>query len=102
MRKNDLALKVKDLLIIVFNITLMLINLLWACGIIAASIYIFFYIPERFILFTLPVLLTIGMIIKEFKVKNIVKRIYINLFLFLGFFLTSFYMYMLELSLTSK
>jgi hypothetical protein len=96
MRKNVLTLKVKDLLIIVFNITLMLINLSGALvQIIAALVFEGFFFHERLILFILPILLTASMIIKEFKVKNLVKRVYINLLLFMGFFLIQFYIYLI-------
>jgi hypothetical protein len=75
------------------NIVLILINLNGAFATYSMSSFDDLQIHERIVIFTGSLLLLLIMIIKEFLVKSLQRRVYFNLFIMLGYILIYIYMY---------
>jgi hypothetical protein len=75
----------------VINIFLIIINLNFCFGMFTAASFTGLIFYERVIIVTSTVLLTLFMIMKEFRVKPLLKRIYMNLFIWASFMSVLYY-----------
>ena len=92
MGKEDVSSKPKTLHKVI-NVALILINVNGA--LVMFSVYSFdeFQYYERLIILISSLMLTAFMIIKEFKVKPLLKRIYFNFAIWMGFMAISYYIF---------
>ena len=75
----------------VINVILIIINLNFCFGMFTAASFTGLNFHERVIIVTSTVLLTLFMIIKEFRIKPLQKRIYLNLFIWAAFMCVLYY-----------
>ena len=75
----------------VINVLLIIINLNFCFGMFTASSFTGLNFHERAIIVSSTVLLTLFMIIKEFIVKHLLKRIYLNLSIWAAFMCVLYY-----------
>jgi flagellar basal body-associated protein FliL len=77
----------------VINIILIFINVVMSLCAFSVSTFMGFKIHERVVIVLAALLLTVFMVVKEFKVKLILKRVYLNLVIYTGFLVIFFYVY---------
>lgn len=77
----------------VINIFLLFTNASYIFGMISVSQFPDFQFHERVIIAVSTLLLAIFMVAKEFKVKPLLKRIYLNLLIFGAFFGVHYYVF---------
>jgi hypothetical protein len=75
----------------VINVFLIIINLNFCLGMFTAASFTGLNFHERAIIVTSSVLLTLFMIIKEFRVKPLLKRLYLNLSIWAAFMCVLYY-----------
>jgi hypothetical protein len=71
----------------VINIFLLIYNSSIAIGVFSTYSFEDLQFYEKVILIVPALLLTAFMVIKEFKVRPLIKRVYLNLFILMGFML---------------
>ncbi len=74
----------------VINIFLIILNSIFAFGICSTYSFDTLLFYKKVILIVPAVLLTAFMIIKEFIVKHLIKKMYLNIFICMGFILIIF------------
>jgi hypothetical protein len=77
----------------IINTLLIIINSVMSLCAFSVSTFIGFQIHERVVIVLTALLLTTYMIIKEFKVNLILKRLYLNLGVYVGFLGIFLYVY---------
>jgi hypothetical protein len=75
------------------NIFLIIVDVNYSIGMLSVSQFTGLHFHERTIIIVSALLLTLFMIIKEFKVKPLLKRIYLNLSILAGFFCIHYYVF---------
>lgn len=77
----------------VINVFLLIYNSSIALGVFSTYSFEDLQFYKKIILIVPALFLTAFMIIKEFKVQPLIKRVYLNLFIFMGFMLIGFCWY---------
>jgi apolipoprotein N-acyltransferase len=77
----------------VINVFLLIYNSSIAFGVFSTYSFEDLQFYKKIILIVPALFLTAFMIIKEFKVQPLIKRVYLNLFIFMGFLLIGFCWY---------
>lgn len=77
------------------NIFLLIINSSISFGVLSTYSFESLQFYKKVILIVPALLLTIFMVIKEFKVQALIKRVYLNLFSWMGFMIILYCWYMI-------